>query len=65
MPKMKTHKGAAKRFKVTGGGKVKVKRSGLRHILTSKTTKRKRALRHPGILEGKDADNIKKLMPYS
>ena len=65
MPKMKTHKGAAKRFKVTGSGKVKAKKAGLRHILTSKSPKRKRALRHPGILEGADAANIKKMMPYS
>lgn len=65
MPKMKTHKGAAKRFKITGSGKVKTKKCGLRHILTSKTTKRKRALRHPGILQGKDAQNVKKLLPYA
>lgn len=64
MPKMKTHKGAAKRFKITGSGKVKIKKSGLRHILTSKTTKRKRAMRHPGILQGKDAINVKKTLPY-
>ncbi len=65
MPKMKTHKGAAKRFKVTGSGKVKAKKSGLRHILTSKTTKRKRNLRHAGIIEGQDAQNIKVLLPYA
>jgi len=64
MPKMKTHRGAAKRFKVTGSGKVKYKKSGLRHILTSKSAKRKRALRHPDILTGADAENIKKLLPY-
>lgn len=65
MPKMKTHRGAAKRFKLTGTGKVKRKKQGLRHILTSKTTKNKRALRHPGILESCDAANIKKLIPYA
>lgn len=65
MPKMKTHKGAAKRFKVTGSGKVKAKKSGLRHILTSKSSKRKRALRHPGILQGRDAHNVKELLPYA
>jgi len=64
MPKMKTHRGAAKRFKVTGSGKVKFKRNGLRHILTSKSAKRKRALRRPDILTGADAENIKKLLPY-
>lgn len=65
MPKMKTHKGSAKRFKITGSGKVKAKKSGLRHILTSKSPKRKRGLRHPSILQGKDAENIKKMMPYA
>lgn len=65
MPKMKTHKGAAKRFKITSSGKVKFKRSGLRHILTSKSAKRKRALRRPDILTGADAGNIKKLLPYA
>lgn len=65
MPKMKTHKGAVKRFKVTGSGKVKYKKGFLRHILTSKSSGRKRALRHPGILEGQDAANVKKLLPYA
>ncbi|MEF3255478.1 MAG: 50S ribosomal protein L35 [Deferribacterales bacterium] len=64
MPKVKTHRGAAKRFKVTGSGKIKYKRSFLRHILTSKPSKRKRALRRPGILEGADCANIRKLLPY-
>lgn len=65
MPKVKTHRGAAKRFKVTGSGKVKFKRNGLRHILTSKSSKRKRALRRPDILTGADANNVKKLLPYA
>ncbi len=64
MPKLKSHRGAAKRFKITASGKVKHKKQGLRHILTSKTAKRKRNLRHPGILEGQDAQNMKKLIPY-
>ena len=42
MPKMKTHRGAAKRFKITAGGKVKRSRAFASHILTKKTTKRKR-----------------------
>ena len=46
MPKMKTRKAAAKRYKVTGTGKVRYKKQGLRHILTKKSTKRKRDLRH-------------------
>ena len=65
MPKMKTHKGAAKRFKVTGSGKVVAKKSGLRHILTKKTTKRKRGLRQDAVLQGKDAQNIKLQLPYA
>ncbi|MDR2661663.1 MAG: 50S ribosomal protein L35 [Treponema sp.] len=63
--KMKTKKSAAKRFSFTGSGKVKYKKQNLRHILTKKSAKRKRNLRHPGILS---ADNVpvvrKKLLPY-
>lgn len=65
MPKMKTHKGAAKRFKVTGSGKVLAKKSGLRHILTKKTTKRKRNLRQTAVITGQDAQNVKLLLPYA
>ena len=50
MPKQKTHRGAAKRFKVTGGGKVKRNRSMKSHILTKKSTKRKRKLRKSGLV---------------
>jgi len=64
MPKMKTHKGAAKRFKITASGKVKAKKAGLRHILGYKSTKRKRNLRAPGMLQDMDAANVKKLLPY-
>ena len=63
--KMKTKKSAAKRFSFTGVGKVKYKKQNLRHILTKKSTKRKRKLRMAGILS---ADNVpvirKKLLPY-
>ena len=48
MPKMKTRKSAAKRYTVTGSGKVRYKKQGLRHILTKKSSKRKRNLRHAG-----------------
>jgi large subunit ribosomal protein L35 len=65
MPKMKTKKSAAKRYSFTGSGKVKYKKKGLRHILTKKSTKRKRNLRHPGILSNDNVRVIKKqLMPY-
>jgi large subunit ribosomal protein L35 len=64
MPKMKTRKAAAKRYSVTGSGKVRYKKQGLRHILTKKTTKRKRSLRHTGVLSDAEAKKVKVLMPY-
>ncbi|MDR0375082.1 MAG: 50S ribosomal protein L35 [Treponema sp.] len=64
MPKMKTRKSAAKRFSFTGTGKVKYKKQNLRHILTKKSTKRKRNLRHAGILSKDNVAVIKKqLLP--
>lgn len=65
MPKMKTRKAASKRYKVTGTGKVRYKKQGLRHILTKKSTKRKRSLRHSGILSETEAKKVKVLLPYS
>lgn len=50
MPKMKTHKGAAKRFSITGTGKVKRFKANKSHILTKKTSKRKRRLRQSGLI---------------
>jgi large subunit ribosomal protein L35 len=64
MPKMKTRKSAAKRYSLTGTGKVKYKKKGLRHILTKKGQKRKRNLRHAGILSDSEVARIKKLLPY-
>lgn len=64
MPKIKTHKGAAKRFRVTKSGKIKLTHMNRRHILNKKSTKRKRALRKAGYLTMADAPNIKKLIPY-
>ncbi len=66
MPKVKqkTHRGAAKRFKVTGSGKVKRKRAFLRHILTSKTAKQKRKLRKAGLVSDADRRRISALLPY-
>ena len=61
---MKTNRGAAKRFKKTGTGRVKVKRAFARHILTKKSTSRKRGLRSPKFLEKQDAKGVKKLIPY-
>ncbi|GAB6391428.1 MAG: 50S ribosomal protein L35 [Treponematales bacterium] len=65
MPKMKTRKSAAKRYSFTGSGKVKYKKQNLRHILTKKSTKRKRHLRRPGILASVNVPEIRKrLLPY-
>ncbi len=50
MPKMKTHKGAKKRFSVTGSGKVRRHKANKSHILTKKSPKRKRNLRRPGLI---------------
>lgn len=63
--KMKTRKSAAKRYKVTGTGKVMFKKQGLRHILTKKSTKRKRNLRAAGILSESEARNVRKMLPYA
>ena len=65
MPKMKTRKAAAKRYRVTGTGKVRFKKQGLRHILTKKTTKRKRNLRATGILADMEAKKAKQMLPYA
>jgi large subunit ribosomal protein L35 len=64
MPKIKTHRGAAKRFKVTGSGKVQRKRAYLRHILSTKTRKQKRRLRHSALVAATDVKAIKRLIPY-
>jgi len=65
MSKMKTKKSVAKRFSLTGTGKVKYKKMNLRHILTKKAAKRKRNLRASGILSEADAARVRKqLLPY-
>ncbi len=64
MPKIKTHRGAAKRFSLTGTGKVKRSRAYASHILTTKTRKRKRNLRKSAILDHANEKAIKKLLPY-
>jgi len=65
MPKMKTNKGAAKRFRKTGTGKIKRNSAFTSHILTSKTTKRKRNLRQSSILSAGDAKRVKVMLPYA
>ena len=64
MPKMKTHRGAAKRVKKTGTGKLKRMRSNKSHILTKKTTKRKRRLRKSDLVSKADTKKLNKLLPY-
>ncbi|MDY0276173.1 MAG: 50S ribosomal protein L35 [Desulfomicrobium sp.] len=64
MPKIKTNRGAAKRFKKTGTGKVKRASAFTSHILTCKTRKRKRNLRQGGLVAGTDHKAICALIPY-
>jgi large subunit ribosomal protein L35 len=64
MPKLKTHRGAAKRFKKTGTGKFTRGAAFKRHILTSKTTKRKRSLRGSQPVSEQDAHRIARMLPY-
>ncbi len=65
MPKIKTHRGAAKRFSLTGTGKVKRNKAFASHILTKKTSKRKRNLRKSTIMDKTNVAGIKKLIPYA
>lgn len=64
MPKIKTNRGAAKRFSRTGSGKIRRRRAFHSHILTSKSQKRKRRLRTGTLISSVDAKNIRKLIPY-
>lgn len=64
MPKIKTNKSAAKRFKKTGTGKLKRMKAYKSHILTKKTTKRKRNLRKATLVDATKVKNMKKIMPY-
>ncbi len=64
MPKIKTNRGAAKRFKLTATGKLKRKRAYHSHILTKKTTKQKRNLRQGALVDPTNAPSIKKILPY-
>jgi len=64
MPKMKTKRSAAKRFKVTGTGKLKRNKAYKRHILTKKSTKTKRNLRKPTMTDPSNVKTMKKILPY-
>lgn len=64
MPKMKTNRSAAKRFKVTGSGKVVRRKAYKNHILTKKTTKRKRSLRKTAPVDATNQKQVARLLPY-
>ena len=64
MPKMKTHRGAAKRFKKTGTGKLKRAHAFTSHILTKKSAKRKRNLRKAAMTDATNVKDMKKILPY-
>jgi large subunit ribosomal protein L35 len=64
MPKMKTHRGAAKRLKATGTGRLKRHKANKSHILTKKTQKRKRRLRKADLVSKNDHKRVKRLLPY-
>lgn len=64
MPKIKTHSGAKKRFKITKTGKIKRAHAYKRHILNKKSTKRKRGLRAPAICDKTNVAQTKRLIPY-
>jgi large subunit ribosomal protein L35 len=64
MPKMKTNRAAAKRFKISAGGKVMRRKAYKSHILTKKSTKRKRNLRHVGVASDGDSRKVKAMLPY-
>ena len=64
MPKVKTSRAAAKRFKLTGSGQLKRMKAYKSHILTKKSTKRKRNLRHATMTDSTNLKTMKKIMPY-
>lgn len=65
MPKMKTHRGAAKRFKKTGSGKIKRSKAYASHLLGGKSPKRKRNLRKAGLVSEEENRRISRLIPYN
>ena len=62
MPKMKTHRAAAKRFRKTAGGKLKRRKAYKSHILAKKTRKRKRRLRQSGLVAASDSRRVKRML---
>jgi large subunit ribosomal protein L35 len=64
MPKLKSHRGAAKRFRSTAGGRFKRSKAFKNHILTKKTTKRKRKLDTPTLVSASDHRRVEQMLPY-
>jgi large subunit ribosomal protein L35 len=64
MPKLKTHRGAAKRFRSTASGKIKRSKAYKRHLLTGKPTKRKRHLDAPALVSAADGRTVRRMLPY-
>ncbi len=64
MPKLKTNRSAAKRFRITGSGKIRRYKAYKSHLLTKKSRKRKRRLRRAGILDKTNIKEVKRLIPY-
>lgn len=65
MPKLKTHSGAAKRFKVSKKGKVKYQKAFKRHLLERKSAKRKRGASNPGVLHESNERQVRQMLPYA
>ncbi len=64
MPKQKSNRSAAKRFRVTGGGKIMRRKAFHSHLLSSKTRKRKRGLKRATVVEGVDAKKVKRMLSF-
>jgi large subunit ribosomal protein L35 len=65
MPKMKTHRGVAKRFRVTATGKIVRRRAAKSHLLTKKTRHKKHAMKKPAVVSPGDRNSIDRLLPYA
>ena len=65
MPKLKTNKAAAKRFRKTGSGRWRRRKAYASHILTKKTTKRKRSLRSPTLVHKSEQKRVERMLPYA
>ncbi len=65
MPKMKTRKAAAKRFRLTGSGKIRRRKSNRNHLLQHKSSERKARLGHLALVHENDADNVLAMLPYA